>query len=117
MIGKSTYIRNFTERQHNLLKKISLEKGLNTVPDILFYCLEEYFSSSEKIRLLENNKIKLQNKIEIKENEINDIKTIFERVLYEEHRISKSEVVIQESKTALIEKFNLKGSAIKVFHG
>jgi len=94
-----------------------LEKGLNTVPDILFYCLEEYFTASEKIRLLEKNKIKLLNKVESKESEINDIKTIFERVLQEENTISKSEIVIQESKTALMEKFNIKGSATKIFNG
>lgn len=106
MIGKSTYIRSFTEVQHKQLKKIALEEGFCTVPDIFFYTLEEYFSNKTKIRLLEKNKIKLQNIIESKDSEINDIRSIFERMLQAENSISMYKNDIHESKMKLLDIFN-----------
>lgn len=94
MIGKSTYIRSFTDEQHKLLKKIASEKSLNTVPEIIFFALEEYFRNKETIRLLEKNKTKLQNKIAENDFVVAEMKATFESIQTE-----RNNIVIAEHKT------------------
>lgn len=101
MIGKSTYIRSFTDKQLSQLQEIAERKGLSTAPDVIFFALQYYFDSSETIRHLENNKVKLQNRIADKDSVITALKATFDNILRQEMSIAKSEADVLDSKKRL----------------
>jgi hypothetical protein len=64
MIKESTYIRSFTPTQRKQLEKIEKEQKIKTVPEMLFFTLDNYFEQKKDIERL-NRIIQLkQNKIE-----------------------------------------------------
>lgn len=66
MIKKSTYIREFTERQRVQLEKVGQLQNLKTAPEILFFALENYLDQKNEIDRL--NRI-----IEYKQKKINSL--------------------------------------------
>lgn len=54
MIKKSTYIRSFTENQRKQMQAIQDEEKIKTVPEILFFALDEYTSQMNEINRLKN---------------------------------------------------------------
>jgi hypothetical protein len=64
MIKESTYIRSFTPTQRKQLEKVEKEQNIKTVPEMLFFTLDNYFEQKKDIERL-NRIIQLkQNKIE-----------------------------------------------------
>lgn len=47
MIKDSTYIRKFTAKQKKQLEEVAAAQKLKTVPDILFFTLENYIELSK----------------------------------------------------------------------
>lgn len=47
MIKDSTYIRKFTTKQKKQLEEVAAAQKLKTVPDILFFTLENYIELSK----------------------------------------------------------------------
>lgn len=47
MIKDSTYIRKFTGKQKKQLEEVAAAQKLKTVPDILFFALENYIELSK----------------------------------------------------------------------
>ena len=52
MIKKSTYIRSFTDKQFKQLQEIEKKQGFKTVPDILFFSLDQYLKQVKEIEEL-----------------------------------------------------------------
>ena len=64
MIKESTYIRSFTPTQRKQLEQVEKEQNFKTVPEMLFFKLDNYFEQKKDIERL-NRIIQLkQNKIE-----------------------------------------------------
>ncbi|MFH7013113.1 hypothetical protein ACHRV5_14695 [Flavobacterium sp. FlaQc-52] len=63
MIKKSTYIRSFTTTQLMQLEKVAKEQNIKTVPEILFYSLDNYLEQKQEIASLKRI-------IELKKNNI-----------------------------------------------
>lgn len=64
MIKESTYIRSFTPTQRKQLEKLEKEQSIKTVPEMLFFALDNYFEQKKDIERL-NRIIKMkQDKIE-----------------------------------------------------
>ena len=68
MIKKSTYIRTFTAKQRLQMEKIEQAEKLKTVPDILFFALDQYHEMQKDI-------VRLNRIIEYKQNKIETLKT------------------------------------------
>ena len=68
MIKKSTYIRTFTAKQRLQMEKIEQAEKLKTVPDILFFALDQYHELQKDI-------VRLNRIIEYKQNKIETLKT------------------------------------------
>jgi hypothetical protein len=49
MIKKSTYIRSFTATQTKQLEKVAKDQNIKTVPEILFYSLDNYLAQKKEI--------------------------------------------------------------------
>jgi hypothetical protein len=64
MIKNSTYIRSFTPSQRKQLEKVASEQNLKTVPEILFFALENYLDQINEIERLKRINQYKQNKIE-----------------------------------------------------
>lgn len=64
MIKSSTYIRSFTAIQRKQLETVATEKKLKTVPDILFFALDNYLQQRMEIERLKRIIQYKQNKIE-----------------------------------------------------
>lgn len=64
MIKKSTYIRNFTLKQRKQLEIVALEQDFKTVPEILFFALENYIEQRKDFERLHRIIQIKQNKIE-----------------------------------------------------
>lgn len=60
MIKKSTYIRSFTTPQLKQLEKVAKDQNIKTVPEILFYSLDNYLGQKKEIENLKKN-IQLKN--------------------------------------------------------
>jgi hypothetical protein len=71
MIKNSTYIRSFTSVQKNQLEIIAEDEKLKTVPEMLFFALENYLEQKKEIARL--NRI-----IQIKQNKYEKLKEKFE---------------------------------------
>ena len=52
MIKKSTYIRDFTEKQRKQLEAVARFENIKTVPEILFFALENYLDQKNEIERL-----------------------------------------------------------------
>jgi hypothetical protein len=69
MIKKSTYIRSFTATQIKQLEKVAKDQNIKTVPEILFYSLNQYLEQKQEIaslkRIIEIKKENI-NKLELK---------------------------------------------------
>jgi hypothetical protein len=69
MIKKSTYIRSFTATQIKQLEKVAKDQNIKTVPEILFYSLNQYLEQKQEIaslkRIIELKKENI-NKLELK---------------------------------------------------
>lgn len=52
MIKNSTYIRSFTPAQRKQLEKVQDEEKIKTVPEILFFALENYIEQKKEIARL-----------------------------------------------------------------
>lgn len=68
MIKNSTYIRSFSPKQRKNLEKIQADKGFKTVPEILFFALENYLDQKAEIERLKRIIDYKQKKIERLEN-------------------------------------------------
>lgn len=64
MIKNSTYIRRFTLEQRKNMERVQEEQGFKTVPDILFFALEQYLEQNKEIARLKRIIQYKQNKIE-----------------------------------------------------
>ncbi|WP_417365588.1 hypothetical protein [Flavobacterium beibuense] len=64
MIKNSTYIRSFTPKQRKQLEKVAEEQKIKTVPDILFFTLDQYLEQRNEIERLKRIITYKQNKIE-----------------------------------------------------
>ncbi|HEX8269789.1 MAG TPA: hypothetical protein VF581_07845 [Flavobacterium sp.] len=64
MIKKSTYIRSFTQSQRKQLQAVQQEQKIKTVPEILFFALEQYIDQKAEIERLKRLLQYKQNKIE-----------------------------------------------------
>lgn len=71
MIKNSTYIRSFTTVQKKQLEIIAEEQKLKTVPEILFFTLENFLEQKKEIARL--NRI-----IELKQNKYEKLNEKFE---------------------------------------
>lgn len=85
MIKKSTYIRNFSEKQKQQLEQVSQEQNLKTVPDILFFALDKYLETkndaerAQRITDIVKRKVSvLEEKTAELERKLNEIKKIVE---------------------------------------
>ncbi len=52
MIKKSTYIRSFTSKQRQQLEQVQQEQKIKTVPEILFFTLDNYLDQKKEIERL-----------------------------------------------------------------
>lgn len=66
MIKKSTYIRSFTPTQRKQLESVQKEQNIKTVPEILFFTLDNYIEQKKEIARL--NRI-----IQYKQKKIDDL--------------------------------------------
>lgn len=64
MIKKSTYIRSFTPLQRKQLEKVQQEQNIKTVPEILFFTLDNYIEQRMEIDRLNRLILYKQNKID-----------------------------------------------------
>lgn len=70
MIKQSTYIRKFSTAQRKQLESVAVEQGLKTVPEILFFTLENYIEQRKEIERLKRIIQYKQNKIDNLNNQI-----------------------------------------------
>ncbi|WP_281238141.1 hypothetical protein [Flavobacterium praedii] len=52
MIKESTYIRSFTPAQRKQLEQIEKQQNFKTVPEMLFFALDNYFEQKKDIERL-----------------------------------------------------------------
>ena len=52
MIKESTYIRSFTPVQRKQLEQIEKQQNFKTVPEMLFFALDNYFEQKKDIEIL-----------------------------------------------------------------
>lgn len=71
MIKNSTYIRSFTSVQKKQLEIIAEDEKLKTVPEVLFFAMENYLEQKKEIARL--NRI-----IQIKQNKYEKLNEKFE---------------------------------------
>lgn len=64
MIKKSTYIRGFTPKQRQQLEHVQAEHKIKTVPEILFFSLDQYLEQTKEIERLKRIIQYKQNKID-----------------------------------------------------
>lgn len=68
MIKDSTYIRKFTTKQKKQLEEVAAAQKLKTVPDILFFTLENYIElSKDNARLNRIIEIKHKKQLNLQE--------------------------------------------------
>ena len=68
MIKDSTYIRKFTAKQKKQLEEVAAAQKLKTVPDILFFSLENYIElSKDYARLNRIIEMKLKKQLNLQE--------------------------------------------------
>ena len=68
MIKKSTYIRNFTPLQRKQLEAVQAEQNIKTVPEILFFTLDNYIEQKKEIE-------RLKRIVQYKQNKIDNLKS------------------------------------------
>lgn len=68
MIKNSTYIRGFTLTQRKQLEIVQEQQKIKTVPEILFFALDNYLEQQKEIDRLKRIIQYKQNKIERLEN-------------------------------------------------
>jgi hypothetical protein len=68
MIKNSTYIRKFTPLQRKQLEAVQQEQNIKTVPEILFFTLDNYIEQKKEIE-------RLKRIIQYKQNKIDNLKT------------------------------------------
>ncbi len=71
MIKDSTYIRKFTAKQKKQLEEVAAAQKLKTVPDILFFALENYIELSKDVARL-NRIIEMKHKKQLTQQELID---------------------------------------------
>ncbi|WP_376777441.1 hypothetical protein [Flavobacterium covae] len=64
MIKNSTYIRSFTPQQRKQLQEVQEAQGFKTVPEILFFALEQHLEQKKEIERLKRIIEYKQRKIE-----------------------------------------------------
>jgi hypothetical protein len=80
MIKESTYIRSFTPTQRKQLEQVEKEQKFKTVPEMLFFALDNYFEQKKDIERL-NRIIKMkQDKIENLDLQIEFFKSASKRI-------------------------------------
>jgi hypothetical protein len=52
MIKESTYIRSFTPAQRKQLEQVEKQQNFKTVPEMLFFALDNYFEQKKDIERL-----------------------------------------------------------------
>ncbi len=72
MIKESTYIRKFTTVQRKQLEIVANEQGFKTVPEILFFSLENYIDQRKEIERLNRIIQYKQKKIDNLNNQISN---------------------------------------------
>lgn len=68
MIKNSTYIRGFTTKQRKQLEQVQQEQKIKTVPEILFFTLDQYLEQKQDNERLKRIIEIKQRKIERLEN-------------------------------------------------
>lgn len=68
MIKDSTYIRSFTPEQKKQLEEVAAAQKLKTVPDILFFALENYIELSKDVARL-NRIIEMKSRKQLTQQE------------------------------------------------
>lgn len=83
MIKDSTYIRKFTAKQKKQLEEVATAQKLKTVPDILFFSLENYLELVKDVarlnRIIEmksRKQMQLQEKSEILQSKLDKIQQL-----------------------------------------
>lgn len=64
MIKNSTYIRGFSPKQRKQLEALQAQTKLKTVPDLLFYALDNYDDKQKEVERLKRIIALKQKKIE-----------------------------------------------------
>jgi hypothetical protein len=80
MIKKSTYIRSFTPLQNKQLEIVGTEQKIKTVPEILFFTLENYLDQKKEIERLNRIIQYKQNKIEKIESKLDFFKAASDKI-------------------------------------
>ena len=83
MIKDSTYIRSFTPKQKKQLEEVAASQNLKTVPDILFFSLENYLELVKDIarlnRIIEmksRKQMQLQEQLEVSQSKLDKIEQL-----------------------------------------
>ncbi|MBA0884937.1 hypothetical protein [Flavobacterium undicola] len=80
MIKKSTYIRSFTPSQQKQLEKVAKEQNIKTVPEILFFSLDNYLEQKKEIDRLKRIIQLKQDKIEKMDFKLDFFKSASNRI-------------------------------------
>lgn len=83
MIKDSTYIRKFTAKQKKQLEQVAAAQKLKTVPDILFFSLENYLELVKDVarlnRIIEmksRKQMQLQEQLEVSQSKLDKIQQL-----------------------------------------
>lgn len=83
MIKDSTYIRKFTAKQKKQLEEVAAAQKLKTVPDILFFSLENYIELVKDVarlnRIIEmksRKQMQLQEQLEVSQSKLDKIQQL-----------------------------------------
>jgi hypothetical protein len=80
MIKESTYIRSFTPVQRKQLEQVEKQQNFKTVPEMLFFALDNYFEQKKEIERLNRIIQMKQDKIEKLDLQIDFFKSASKKI-------------------------------------
>jgi len=80
MIKESTYIRSFTPVQRKQLEQVEKQQNFKTVPEMLFFALDNYFEQKKEIERLNRIIQMKQDKIEKMDLQIDFFKSASKKI-------------------------------------
>jgi hypothetical protein len=80
MIKESTYIRSFTPSQRKQLEQVEKQQNFKTVPEMLFFALDNYFEQKKDIERLNRIIQMKQDKIEKLDLQIDFFKSASKKI-------------------------------------
>jgi hypothetical protein len=80
MIKESTYIRSFTPSQRKQLEQVEKQQNFKTVPEMLFFALDNYFEQKKDIERLNRIIQMKQEKIEKLDLQIDFFKSASKKI-------------------------------------